>query len=172
MHNDSDWVRLATIGRPHGVRGEVRVWLDNPDSELLWQDVPMRLERDGKPPQTVVIDQLRPGGDSIIAKIAGVESREDAAKLTHAAIAVPRSALPALEDGEFYHVDVIGAAVYDAESGAELGRVKAITHTSIDVLVVQTHDGAEVLLPINADYVPSIGETPGRVEVRNLDHWR
>ncbi|MEY3013035.1 MAG: hypothetical protein RIT45_1770 [Pseudomonadota bacterium] len=172
MNQANDWVRLATVGRPHGVKGEVRLWLDNPESELLWEPVPLRLEREGRPPESIEIEQLRPGGDSLIARFVGVDSREAAAKLTHCGLAVPRSVLPVLEDGEFYHVDVIGAEVFDADSGERVGTVKAITTTSVDVLVVRTSDGAEVLLPITEDYVPSIGEQPGRVEVRNLDHWR
>lgn len=167
-----EWVRLATVGRPHGVRGEVRLWLDNPDSELLWDGPPMRLARDGKPPEPTRIAQLRPGGDSLIASFAGVGSREEAARLTHARVEVPRSALPPLEDGEFYHVDVVGAAVFDADSGERVGVVKAIASTSVDVLVIDTGGGGELMVPIVQDYVVSIGEQPGRVEVRDLDHWR
>ncbi len=167
----SPWVRVAVIGRPHGVHGELRVWPDNPASTLLFEDIPLRLHHEGKPPRPITIDAIRDTGDALLVMFAGVADREGAATLTHGALEVPRDVLPQLEDGEFYHIDVIGAAVLDADTGAHLGTVKAFTETSVDVLVVATERG-EVLVPILADIVPSIGEEPGIVRVRNLDDWR
>lgn len=165
------WVRIATVGRPHGVRGEVRVWLDNPSSTLLFDGPPLRVRKQDKAAEPIQIASMRDAADALIVQFRGVSDRDAAAKLTHAALEVPRTALPALDDGEFYHIDVIGAEVFDADSGERLGVVAGITETSVDVLAIQTADG-EVLVPIVGDYVVSIGETPGKVLVRNLDHWR
>ena len=50
------WLRVATVGRPHGIAGELRVWLDNPDSELLWRSfedpkaTPLRLTTPNRAP--------------------------------------------------------------------------------------------------------------------------
>ncbi len=167
----SPWMRIAVIGRPHGVHGELRVWPDNPESTLLFEDIPLRLHHEGKPPRPIAIDAIRDTGDALLVTFTGVVDREGAAALTHGAIEVPRDVLPQLEDGEFYHIDVLGAAVLDADTGVHLGTVKSFTETSVDVLVVDTERG-EVLVPILADIVLSIGEEPGIVRVRNLDDWR
>lgn len=164
------WVRIATIGRPHGVRGEVRVWLDNPTSTLLFEGPSLRVRRPDKAPEPIQIVSMRDTADAILVTFRGVGDRDAAAKLTHAGLEVPRTALPELEDGEFYHIDIIGSDVLDADSGEKLGVVTGITETSVDVLAIQT-PGGEVLIPIIGDYVVSIGETPGKVLVRNLDHW-
>lgn len=166
------WIRVAVLGRPHGVRGELRLWLDNPTSDLFAHDPPLRLLLGEAPPRPLRLHNLRPAADAWIAAIEGVADRDAAARLTGGVIEVPRSALPPPEDGAFYHTDVIGAEVIDADTGALLGHVRAVTTTSVDVLVVGTVEGGEVLVPIVDPYVVSIAEEPGRVIVRDLDAWR
>jgi 16S rRNA processing protein RimM len=166
------WVRVGQFGRPHGVRGELRLWLDNPGSTLLQRDPPLRARLSTGALAPLALTGLRPGGESLIARVAGVDDREAAARLCNVALEVPRSALPALEPGEFYHIDVIGAEVRDADGGALLGHVRGLTTTSVDVLIIATLAGDEVLVPILADVVPSIGEEPGVVRVRALEQWR
>ena len=164
------WVALARVGRPHGVRGEVKVQPFNEESTLLFTERRLRLRRKGRPPEMVEMVGARPGGALWIVKFEGVDDRDQAAALTHGELSVPRDALPALEDGEFYHADVVGSEVVDAEGGALLGKVRHIHDSPTELLEVRLSDGGDVLVPMQSDYVVEI--QPGRVVVRDLDHWR
>jgi 16S rRNA processing protein RimM len=57
--------------------------------------------------------------------------------------------LPTLDEGEYYHHQLIGLRVILDEDGSELGTVAKIIETggANDVFLVQSEDGDELLLP-------------------------
>ena len=69
-------------------------------------------------------------------------------------LTVPRSALPPLEEGEYYHADLIGlAAVSDA--GEPLGTVMAVENFGAgDILEIERPTGKRFMVPMTADAVP------------------
>jgi 16S rRNA processing protein RimM len=74
---------------------------------------------------------------AVIARLAGCEEREAAARFRGSEIAVPRSQLPPPQPGEYYWVDLMGLRVVNSEA-RELGSVVQILQTGAnDVLVVQ-----------------------------------
>lgn len=85
----------------------------------------------------------------MVAQLKGVDSRDQAATLTGCDIAVTRADLPALQAGEYYWTDLIGATVVDAKS-VSLGLVERLFETGAnDVMVVRGagHAGSEILIP-------------------------
>ncbi len=170
--DNNDMVVIGRIGRPHGVRGEVRVVVHNRDSKLWRSGMTVTWSHEGRPGRQLKLQALRKTPKGLLARIAGVADRDEVNKLLHGDLAVPRDRLPPPEEGEYYHVDIIGAEVFDADSGDLLGRVRNINQTNMDLLEIRLRTGGEVLVPVLAEYVTSIGEQPGRVEVRNLDHWK
>ena len=64
---------------------------------------------------------MRAAKDHLVARIKGIDSRDDAEKLNGLELFVAREKLPATDDDEFYHADLIGLAAVDAED-APLGR--------------------------------------------------
>ncbi len=166
------WVAMAKIGRPHGVNGELKVRPFNADSTLIFEVDELRLRQKGKPPRLVRLEGARQGGDQWIVAFEGVDDRDAASRLTHGELSVPREAMPPLEDGEFYHVDVLGAAVLDADSGDRLGVVRHLHSGASELLEIRLDTGGDVLVPLQPDYVTSIGEEAGVVRVRDLSHWQ
>ena len=135
-------VALAAIAGAHGVRGEVRLKLFTDTVESLARHKavfvggqPMSLERVG-------------GTDkSPTARLAGVASRESAEALRGQLLEVDRASLPPLEDGEYYHADLIGLAVFDGD-GAALGTVVAVENYGAgDLLEVESVEGKRSLVP-------------------------
>ncbi len=75
-------------------------------------------------------------GKGVVAKLEGVDDREQAAERLGAQIAVHRSQLPALAEDEYYWADLVGLEVVTTD-GAVLGRVSGLMETGAnDVLVV------------------------------------
>ncbi|MGZ3451799.1 MAG: ribosome maturation factor RimM [Polyangiales bacterium] len=169
---DDDWVPLAVVGRPHGVKGEVRAHAFNKDSALLLDldEVLVRFvegDRKGEA-QEVTIDGARTGNDAILVKLADVDDRNAADELRGAQLCVKRRDFPPLEEGEFYACDIIGAKAFD-EAGNELGTVRNFTsYPSVDILLVETPKG-RFEVPLIDPYVERVEPENGRVVLRTLE---
>jgi 16S rRNA processing protein RimM len=59
----------------------------------------------------------------VVAKLAGIESREAALALKGRQVAVARSALPDAQDGRYYLADLVGLEVVNGQ-GLRLGTVR------------------------------------------------
>lgn len=102
----------------------------------------------------------------LLVRIDGVEDRDAAEALKGTMLYVPRDALPAPEENEFYHADLIGLRV-ERVDGAELGSVLAVHDFGAgDLIDVRLLDsGRTVLLPFNASTVPVVDLRGGRLVV-------
>ena len=156
-------VILGRIGAPHGVRGRVRVqsYARPPESILefrqWWLDA-----GDDWHVRTHSGAEVRANG--IVVSLEGCDSREAAAALRHAAIAVPRSELPTPEPDEYYWFDLVGLQVETTE-GVSLGQVDHLFETGAnDVLVVRGE--RERLIPwVQGRFVQSVDIAAGRIVV-------
>jgi len=140
-------VTLAAITGAHGVTGEVRLKLFGTDLGGLrrypsFNDgaLTLRSSRDD-------------GKGGAIARFVEIADRSAAEALRGTTLAVPRSALPPLEEGEYYHTDLIGlAAVSDA--GEPLGVVVAVENFGAgDILEVERPDGRRFMVPMREEAV-------------------
>ncbi len=98
------------------------------------------------------------------ARLAGVETREDAEALKGATLWADRDRLPKLPDDEFYHTDLIGLAVHDA-GGVLIGKVRAIyDHGAGDILEIHGPGLKQaLLLPFTRAFVPTVDLAAGRI---------
>jgi 16S rRNA processing protein RimM len=81
------------------------------------------------------VSEARVHSSTVVAKLEGLETREQVLVLKGAAIAVERTALPQIkEEGRYYLADLVGLDVVN-EQGEPLGRVaKWITNGAQDVM--------------------------------------
>jgi 16S rRNA processing protein RimM len=164
MPGARDRVRVAQIGAPHGVRGEVRLWSFTEDPAAVVRYGPLETE-DGS--QRFEIEHLRPAKRFFVARLRGIADRDAAERLNNLALYVAREKLPPPDDGEtFYHADLIGLAAYDRQ-GAPFGTVLAVHNFGAgDLLEIQlAGQTGTVMLPFTAAAVPGIDVAGGRVVV-------
>ena len=109
MLGPEDWVPLAVVARPHGVRGELRLKLYNEDSNLLLTQEEVLVKLADGESHEVSIDTARRANEAILLKLFSVDDRDRAEELRGAEICLKRGAFPALGDGEFYACDIQGA---------------------------------------------------------------
>ncbi|HEU4961097.1 MAG TPA: ribosome maturation factor RimM [Sphingomonas sp.] len=139
-------VTLAVVTGAHGVTGEVRL-------KLFTDDLTAYRRFNGG---ALTLKSLRQGGNGAIARFAEVADRNAAEALRGVELAVPRSALPALGEGEYYHIDLIGLAVL-TDAGAPVGTVVAVENFGAgDILEIEQPDGRRLLVPV---VHAEIGET-------------
>ena len=141
-------VTLAAIAGAHGVTGEVRLKLFGEGATALKR---YKSFNDGALTLKSARDDNKGGA---IVRFAEIADRTAAERLRGTLLTVSRSVLPALEEGEYYHADLIGlSAVSDA--GEALGSVVAVENFGAgDILDIERPDGKRFMVPINEAAVP------------------
>jgi 16S rRNA processing protein RimM len=155
---------VAQIGAPHGVRGELKIWSFTAEPLSIVDYGPLETE-DGV--VQVEIETLRVAKDHLVARLKGINDRDAAARLTNTKLFVARARLPATtEQDEFYHADLIGLAVIDAQGNA-LGQIAAIHNFGAgDLIEVKPIQSAmTVLLPFTEATVPVVDIAGERIVV-------
>lgn len=145
---------IAKFGAAHGVRGEIRLWPFSEEPLAVANYGPLETE-DGK--RRFEIAAVRAAKDHLVARIKGIDSRDDAEKLNGLELYVARDMLPPAGDGEFYHADLIGLAAVTPED-APLGRIVAVHNFGAgDIIeIALDHGGETKLLPFSNAVVPTV----------------
>ncbi|WP_429588394.1 ribosome maturation factor RimM [Sphingomonas zeicaulis] len=142
-------VTLAAIIGAHGITGEVRLKLfgDGPEGLRAYA----AFDAAGR---TLTLKSVRPGPNGAVARFAEITDRNAAEALRGVALTVPRSAMPALGEGEYYHVDLIGLPAVSTE-GEALGTVVAVENFGAgDVVEIERPTGKRFMVPMQPDAVP------------------
>jgi 16S rRNA processing protein RimM len=153
------------IGRPHGVRGLVRVtsYTDPPDaiagygplSDEEGRRFALRWHGEGLAEIAEIVDGTP----------ARIADRTAAERLTNRRLYVPRDSLPLPETDEFYLADLVGLSAID-EDGAQLGTVVAVHDYGAGASLEIGCDGtAPLLVPFTRAAVPMVDIDAGRVLV-------
>jgi 16S rRNA processing protein RimM len=153
---------VARIGAAHGVRGAVKLWTFTEDPLAVQSYGPL-MTKDGA--RQFEISSVREARDHLVATFKGVADRNDAEKLNGIELYVPREKLPATDDGEYYHADLIGLAAVNA-ADEPLGRVVAIHNFGAgDIIEIAPPTGMTLLLPFTNAVVPTVDIAGGRVVI-------
>jgi len=153
---------VARIGAAHGVRGAVKLWTFTEDPLAVKQYGPL-MTKDGA--RQFEVTHVREAGDHLVATLKGIASREDAERLKGIELYVAREKLPATDDDEYYHADLIGLAAVNA-ADEPLGRVTAIHNFGAgDIIEIAPAKGPTMLLPFTNAVVPTVDLANGRVVI-------
>jgi 16S rRNA processing protein RimM len=101
----------------------------------------------------------------LVATLKGVTTRNEAERLNGLELYVAREKLPATDDDEYYHADLIGLAAVTA-ADEPLGKVVAIHNFGAgDIIEIAPPKGATMLLPFTNAVVPTVDIPGGRVVI-------
>jgi 16S rRNA processing protein RimM len=157
---------IARIGAAHGVRGAVKLWTFTEDPLAVKAYGPL-LTKDGA--RSFEVATAREAKGHLVATLKGIATREDAERLNGLELYVAREKLPATEEDEYYHADLIGLAAVNAAS-EPIGRVTAIHNFGAgDIIEIAPAHGATMLLPFTNTVVPSVDLAAGRVVIELPD---
>lgn len=155
-------VCVARIGAAHGLRGEVRLWTFTEDPMSVTQYGPLST-KDGA--RQLEVTHARAAKDHLVATLTDVTTREEAERLNGVELYVARDRLPATDEGEFYHADLIGLAAFDA-AGAMIGTVAAVHNFGAgDIIEMARAHGPTLMLPFTDAVVPTVDIAGGRVVI-------
>lgn len=148
-------VTLAAIAGAHGVRGEVRLKLFGEGAEALRAF--SVFDAGGR---KLTLKSVRPANQGAVATFVEITDRGAAEALRGAVLTVPRSALPALAEGEYYHHDLIGLPCVSTD-GAAIGHVAAVENFGAgDILEIEKaaepgKKPVRFMIPMTAQAVPA-----------------
>lgn len=162
MSND----RLIAVGRvagAFGVRGEVRITTFTQEPLALARFGELK-RQDGSPGLTLLSAREAKGG--VICRCPGIETKEQADALRGLRLFIPREALPAPDEDEFYLADLIGLAAVTPE-GETLGAIKSVQDFGAgDILEITPAGGGPTwYLAFTRDAVPQVDIAAGRLTI-------
>jgi 16S rRNA processing protein RimM len=155
--NSSEWISIAVLGRPRGNRGEITATAlsDKPDRFSLLTTV-----RVGQ--ASLDVEKVWFHGGVLIFKFTGVDSISEAEALRGAEVQVPLADRVALDEGEYFHSDLVGCELRDRDSGKPLGKVTGIEEYGGPVLL--QIDGGRMLVPFVKAICTGIRPAEGIIE--------
>jgi 16S rRNA processing protein RimM len=149
-------ILVGEIGRPHGVRGLVKLRSFTADPAAIASYGPLT---DATGERRFALTLLADG----LARVEGVDEREAAARLTGTALYIERASLPPPEEDEFYLADLVGLRAETA-AGEPLGRVRSVEDNGAGAFLAL--DGPpERFVPFTRACVPVVDTAGGRVVV-------
>lgn len=156
-------VLVGSFGAAVGLKGEVRVQSFTADPAAIAGYGPL-LSEDGRAFEIV---SLRQNAGGLVARVAGVATREAAEGLKGLPLHVPRGRLPAGGGAEYYRADLVGLRAVTADD-AGFGLIVSVQNFGAgDLLEIAPEGGAggTILLPFTKEAVPVIDIDGGRVVV-------
>ncbi len=153
---------VARIGAAHGVRGAVKLWTFTEDPLAVKRYGPL-VTKDGA--RSFEVATAREAKGHLVATLKGIATRKEAERLNGLELYVAREKLPATDENEYYHADLIGLAAVSA-ANEPLGRVTAIHNFGAgDIIEIAPPHGATMLLPFTNAVVPTVDLAGGRVVI-------
>ncbi|WP_026374465.1 ribosome maturation factor RimM [Aestuariibacter salexigens] len=135
MSRASETLIVGKIGAPYGVKGWVKINSYTEEQAGIFDYQPWQLG-DGKEYR---VDQWRVHNKSLVAKLDGVNDRNEAEAIKNLDIRIQADLLPDLDDDEFYWRELLGMKVV-TEQGYDLGTVKELFETGAnDVMLVKAN---------------------------------
>jgi 16S rRNA processing protein RimM len=167
---ESEWVTVARIVRPHGRRGEVAAEILTDFPHRLITLTTVRLWGEHSAARQIAVRSCwlsQSHGRQAIFDFAGSDSISDAQKLTRLEVQIPLADRMPLRAGSYYVTDLMGCEV--REKGEAVGRVRDVQFTGEDasgtpILVLDSPKG-ELLIPLAQEICTRIDTTVKEIEV-------
>ena len=141
---------MGRIVAPYGILGWIKVQPETAEVDGLLDYPQWWVGReDGlkkQPWQLFQVEAAKVHGNTLLVKLAGISDRSGALAFKGRHIAVPREALPPLDDDEFYHADLIGLQVINQQQ-VDFGKVVDVIETGANDVLVAKQGERERLIP-------------------------
>jgi 16S rRNA processing protein RimM len=165
-----DLVLVGYVSGAYGLNGWIRIKPYSTDADALlyaktwWIDKPEFHD--------VEMRQVKSHSGDIVAQLMGIADRDAAEALCGATVQISRKHFPALTDGEFYWIDLIGLEVENLQ-GESLGVVKDLmdngAHPILRVIALNGENtekvSQELLIPFVDRFVKTVDQKTKKMTV-------
>lgn len=161
----NQYLEAGKIVGAHGIKGELRVqpWCDS--AEFLARLKTLYVEQGAK---QLEIESARVHKTLLLLKLKGIDTPEQADTVRGKILYLNRSDVQ-LSEGQFFIQDLIGLAVYDADSCVYYGTLTEVMRTGAnDVYQITSESKKDYLIPAIHDVIKEINITDGKMIIRPL----
>ena len=162
---EQDAFVIARIVKARGIRGEVacNIETDFPERFSSLEEANVWMP-DGTS-RRLEVESCWFHKDRLILKFACCDTMTEAQGLVGGRLVITEAELSALEEGEFFEHQILGAQAVTSE-GRTLGSVISVLRTGgTDVLVISDESGREMLIPFADDICKSVNVAARQIVV-------
>ncbi|MFC5649035.1 ribosome maturation factor RimM [Paenibacillus solisilvae] len=168
---EEQWLSVGKVVNTHGIRGDLKVisQTDFIEERFAVGSELILLSPDHSQQLKVTVQSSRLHKELIIVKLKGYDNINDVEKYKGWSLKVTKDNLVELEEGEYYHHQIIGCRVV-TEEGEELGVISEILVPGAnDVWVVDQPKGKQVLIPVIDEVLLNVDVANKLVTVRLME---
>jgi len=158
-----DLVKVGEIVKPHGIRGEIKIYpySEQPENFKHYRKVVLQAAS-GSGAKIYTVVKSREQGRLAIIQLEGIDSREAAENLLGSTAWVEKSDFPDLAADEYYWHQLIGLQVF-TDTGRDLGKVAGLFSTGAHDVLVVTGEGREYLIPVQEEIITRVDDRDGKL---------
>jgi 16S rRNA processing protein RimM len=156
---------MGRVAGSYGVRGLIRVRPYSAEPEALAAHRKWRIGA-----EDYDVEETKVHSGALLARLAGIGTREQALRLKGKVVSVPRAALPEPEAGQYYWADLVGLEVVNAQ-GSVLGVVQGLFSNGAHDVMELTGDRSTRLVPFLPAVVKKVDLEGRRIEVEWGAEW-
>lgn len=150
-----DCYQLGYVIKPHGLKGEVQVFLDV-DSPGEYEALESVFVQQGQQLVPFFIESIAIGSGKAIVAFEDVESVDTATELKGCSLFLPLDNLPDLGSDDFYYHELVGFNL-KSTAGEMIGVIKDVLEAGAQDLIAVTHpSGNEILVPLTDELISSL----------------
>ena len=168
MHVD-DCYQLGYIVKPHGLKGEVQIFIDSDDPQA-YQNLELVFVQQGQQLVPFFIESISIRSEKAIVAFEDICRIEEAAPFKGLKLFLPLAALPELKGDEFYLHELEGYQVIDSASKAVLGKIWNVLEMGSQLTLVLEHEsGKELLVPYNNEVKKELNKVKRTLTIQLAD---
>ena len=146
---------LGKIVKKYSFKGELLVKLDTDEPEMFTEMESVFVEHHKNLIPFFISSCSLHKSSLLRIKFEDINTEAEADSLLGSELYLPLNLLPALDGTKFYYHEVIGFTIIDISFGP-VGTLTGINDTTAQALFEVDHNGTEVLIPINDDFIKEV----------------
>mgnify|MGYP002624905326 CR=1 FL=1 len=148
MISYDDVFRIGKIGKPHGVKGELTMHIDDDVFDRTDADYVI-LSIDGTLVPFFFEEYRFRTDETVLVKFADIDTTDEARRLTGCEVYFERNKSQAEDSSSLSWAEIVGFNVVDSWAGTIIGKVENINLSTINTLFeVRSNEGKEILIPV------------------------
>jgi 16S rRNA processing protein RimM len=159
-----EFLRVGYVSGAHGLRGALRIKMDNPDSDILRRARHAILARSGANTEYTISAAQPAGQGAVKLTLEEITAADRAMALRGAVVMVAVSELPPAAPGEFYYYQALGCEV-ETTAGLAVGVIEEVFSNGANDVWVVRNRSVERLVPVIQDVVKRLDFAARRVTI-------
>ncbi len=166
------FIRIAKIGKPHGIRGWVYLHIFAENLDLLMGEDGV-FDKEGN--FICKIIEISPHKNSYIAKIENIDDRNAVEALKNKNLYINKEYLSPItgDDDSFYYTELEDLQVIKLSTNKEIGKVKSVQNFGAgDILeIISSSNDYSFMIPFTKKFVPEVNIQGGFIKIDAEDDF-